>query len=318
MPTRREFLAGSTAALVGSAIGRGPAWAWMQTAGTFTPIRRNVGHFTGRGGTIGHLVNADGVLVVDSQYPEYAAQCIAGLKEQSGGKPVDLLINTHHHGDHVAGNIAFRGVAKRVLAHETAAAHMRQPPGRQSQAGDQLYPDRTFTSVWREQLGDEWVRAQHHGRAHTSGDAIITFENANVAHMGDLVFNRRHPVIDRPAGASIADWANVVDRAVADHERDTIFIFGHAGSGQPVVGSAGDLGHFAGYLRALLEFVDGQRKAGRSREEIEAIRDPLPRFDDFGPLTAYVLGNAYGELAEGTGDAPTPAPRDHLDGLSMA
>ena len=299
--SRREFLAGSAAALVGSALRPSLAWAWPQAPGAFTAIRGDIGIFTGRGGTIGYLANATSVVVVDSQYREYAEQCLVGLRDRSGDRPVDLLINSHHHGDHVSGNLAFRGVARGVLAHETAAAHMRQPPGRTAQEGDQLFPDRTFTDEWREQIGGEWVRAKHYGRAHTSGDAVVTFETANVAHMGDLVFNRRSPVIDRPAGASIAHWADVLERTAADHDGDTIFIFGHAGSGQPVTGSAADLTYFAGYLRALLAFVGAERQAGRSRTEIEAIRDPLAGFDDFGPLTASALGNAYGELDEGTG-----------------
>lgn len=300
--TRRDFLAGSAAAIVAGLVRPGGAWAWQQDAGPFTTVRRNVGTFTGRGGTIGYLINPTGVVVVDSQFPESAGQCIAGLNERSGGRRVDLLINTHHHGDHTAGNIAFSGVAQRVLAHVTAAEHMRQPPGREAPTGDQLYPDRTFTDVWREQIGDEWVRAKHYGRAHTSGDAVITFERANVAHMGDLTFNRRPPVIDRPAGASIANWATVVEAAAADHDADTIFIFGHAGAGHPITGSAADLRHFAGYLRALLEFVSAQRRAGRSEAEILQMREPLSGFADFGELTEPVLRNAYGEITEGTGD----------------
>ena len=39
--------------------------------------------------------------------------------------------------------------------------------------------------------------------AHTDGDSLIHFENANIVHMGDLMFNRRHPFVDRSAGANI-------------------------------------------------------------------------------------------------------------------
>ena len=69
---------------------------------------------------------------------------------------------------------------------------------------------------------------KYYGPAHTSGDAVVTFEKANVAHVGDLVFNRRHPYIDRPAGASIANWIKVLEGTVADHDGGTIYIFGHA------------------------------------------------------------------------------------------
>ena len=41
----------------------------------FRLLRRNVGIFTGRGGTIGWLATADALIVVDAQFPETATQC---------------------------------------------------------------------------------------------------------------------------------------------------------------------------------------------------------------------------------------------------
>lgn len=145
-PTRREFLVTSAAAAAAAALARPSiARAWQGQAPTpvFTPLRRNIGYFTMRGGTIGYLINAGGVVAVDSQFPAEAKAFIAGINERSGNRPVDLLINTHHHGDHTGGNISFRSVARKVVAQEKAAEHMHNPPGGQPPA-DQLYPDTTF------------------------------------------------------------------------------------------------------------------------------------------------------------------------------
>lgn len=109
--TRRDFLAGSTLAIVGGAIAAPELLrAWQQQpqappTPVFTPIRRNVGFFTARGGTVGYLIDASGVAVVDSQFPDTAALLVAGLNERSMGRGVDRLINTHHHGDHTGGNL---------------------------------------------------------------------------------------------------------------------------------------------------------------------------------------------------------------------
>jgi cyclase len=299
-PSRRDFIATSAAAALSTsaaaalstsaaaalaaAIGR-PATARAASLRlqdpAFTPLRGNVGMFTMRGGTIGWLVSPGGVVVVDSQFPAEGAACLEGVNERSGGRPVDFLINTHHHGDHTGGNISFRGAARSVVAHDQAAQHMRQPPGGQPPA-DPFFPNMTFSEAWSADLGDERVLARHYGRAHTSGDAVITFERANVVHMGDLMFNRRHPVVDRPAGATIRNWMSVLDRAAADHDADTIYIFGHAGSGMPVTGSGAELAHFRDYLGALLAFVEAQVRAGRSRDEVLAMRDPLAGFEEFG------------------------------------
>jgi glyoxylase-like metal-dependent hydrolase (beta-lactamase superfamily II) len=289
MISRRTFLAGSALAIVGStAAGTRRLRAWQrqqpQVTPVFTAIRRNVGFFTGRGGTVGYLIDAKGVAVVDSQFPDSAKLLLDGLNERSKNRPVDRLINTHHHGDHTAGNIVFRGAAKRVVAQARAAEHMKNPPGGKPPATEQLYPDATFTDTWREQVGDEWIRARYHGPAHTSGDAVVTFERANVAHMGDLMFNQRHPIVDRAAGASIKGWLGVLEKAASDHAADTIFIFGHAGMNVPVTGGRADLMTLRDYFTALLGFVGAQIKAGRSREELLALRDPLKGFERFGPF----------------------------------
>jgi cyclase len=310
--TRRDFLTSSAttaaAAIAASILGPRVARAWQgqgqAPTPVFTPIRRNVGFFTMRGGTIGYLVNSGGVAVVDSQFPNEAKACLDGLNSQSGSRPVDFLINTHHHGDHSGGNISFRGAARKVVAHAKANEHMRQPPGGQPPA-DQLFPDTTFTDSWTADVGDEKIRARHYGRAHTSGDAVITFERANVAHMGDLMFHQRHPVVDRAAGAIMRNWMAVLDKTVADHANDTIYIFGHANTGLPVTGSRNELAAFRDYLGGVLAFVDAQVKAGKSREEILAMRDPLKGFEGFGrfgnPNPRDALTVAYEEVTTGPG-----------------
>ena len=305
--TRREFLATSAAAALAASLGRPRAAQALQAQApqpVFIPIRRNVGFFTMRGGTIGYLVDPGAVAVVDSQFPVEAKACLDGLNARSGNRPVDVLINTHHHGDHTGGNVSFRGVAKRVVAHAKADEHMRQPPGGQPPGAqppaDQLYPDVTFPETWSADIGDERVRARHYGRAHTSGDIVITFERANVVHMGDLVFNQRHPVVDRAAGASIRNWMTVLDHAARDHTSETVYIFGHANIGLGVTGSRADVARFRDYLGALLAFVESQVKAGRSRDEILAMRDPLGGFETFGrfgqPGPRDALTCAYEEV----------------------
>ena len=287
MISRRAFLGGSAVAIVGGAVA--PRWtrAWQQPPAplsvTFTAIRRNVGFCTGRGGTVGWLIDGKGVAVVDSQFRDSAALLLSGLNERSKDRPVDRLINTHHHGDHTDGNIVFKGIAKKVVAHAKALEHMKAPPPAGTPpTTEQLYPDATFTDVWREQVGDEWIRAKYYGQAHTSGDAVITFERANVAHMGDLGFNLRQPIIDRAAAGTIKGWIDVLEKATKDHNNDTIYIFGHAGMKQPVTGTSADVLRLRDFFTALLTFVGGQIKAGKTRDDIMAMRDPMPGFENFG------------------------------------
>ena len=49
-----------------------------------------------------------------------------------------------------------------------------------------------------------------------------------MVHMGDLMFKERRSVVDRPAGDSLANWAALLDKVLAEHDGNTVFIFGHA------------------------------------------------------------------------------------------
>lgn len=308
--SRRDFLALSAVGVVAGTIGRPSfARAWQQQPApitpVFAPIRRDVGYFTGRGGTIGYLINKDGVAVVDSQYPDSAKLCVDGLQERSKSRGVDVLINTHHHADHTGGNTAFKGVAKKIVAHKRATELQQQVYDDAVKAATAkggaapaaiLVADRTFTDTWTESVGDEKLTAKTYTPAHTAGDAIVIFEKANVVHLGDLMWNRVHPVIDRAAGANIANWIKQMDVIAKAHDKDTIFIAGHTNAKFPVTCGQSEVAMMRDYLSSLLAFVSLQIKAGKTREEVIAMKDVLPNFTDHGPLLARSLTPAYDEL----------------------
>jgi cyclase len=157
-------------------------------------------------------------------------------------------------------------------------------------------PDKTFPDTWRQDLGDEVVSAKFYGPAHTGGDIVVLFEKANVVHMGDLVFNRMQPFIDRPGGASIQGWITLLEQVAKAHGDDTIFVFGHAGEKFPVTGGKADLRHMGSFLTALLEFTRKAKQAGQTREAFVKTTAPVPGFDDYGPLLERVTGAAFDEV----------------------
>ncbi len=308
---RRQFLATSSLAAAVSAVdlrsllASAPQSPQAPPATAFVNLRGTIGYFTGRGGTIGWHVDKTSVVVVDAQFPDTAKICLDGLNERSGSRPIDFLVNTHHHGDHTAGNVVFRPVTRKILAQvneprlqlEAAArAAKNARPGAPPPA-EQVVADLTYDQTWREKVGGEVLALKYYGPAHTGGDSVVTFEQSGVVHMGDLVFNRLHPYIDKPAGASIANWIKALEAVTADHPTSTVFIFGHAGPKFQPTGSSADLLYMRDYLTALLEFVRGEITAGKSKETILKITDPLKGFPDHGPLIERVLSAAYEELA---------------------
>jgi glyoxylase-like metal-dependent hydrolase (beta-lactamase superfamily II) len=265
----------------------------------FANLRNGVGTFTARGGTIGTLITPNALIVVDSQFADTAPLLLDGLKTRSQRK-IDLLINSHHHGDHTGGNAVLRPAANSIVSHAHAKGLLETAAGA-ANANPVLrtgIPDVTFDKEWRQDVGGEVVSAKHYGAAHTGGDIAIRFERANVVHTGDLMSYLRSARADRPAGASIRNWIPVLENIARDHADDTIYIFGHAKVGERVTGSRADLMLMRDYLTAMLDFVQKGVAAGRSREDILGA-PAIPGFETW-EGAPVALAAAYQEVTART------------------
>ncbi len=295
---RRSFIqsAGISVGMLALLQNKGFANFISQTSYKMTLLRKDVGIFTEQGGTIGWMVNGEGIVVVDTQFANTAAHLIEELKKKSE-RPFRYLINTHHHGDHTGGNIAFKGIVDHVIGHANCLINQRAAAATQNSESKQLFADTVFNDQWKTKVGSQGIHAQYFGAGHTNGDAIIHFEDANIAHMGDLMFNRRFPFIDRAAGANIKSWIQVLDKAMARFDSDTLFIFGHSLDPEKVTGKKEDLKAMQNYLEKLLLFVGNEKKAGKSKEEILKATF-IPGAEDFkGQGIERSLTAAYEELA---------------------
>lgn len=295
--SRREFMMTSTLGVVGASLpvsvnGQQPPPA--PVVPTFTPLRRNVGTFTARGGAIGWLIAPDGVVVIDSQFPDTAQMLLDGLKPRTQRK-IDLLINTHHHGDHTGGNKTLRPAVVKIVGHANQPELQRKQAVAGKSEDAQAYADETFKDTWKVDVGGEVVSAKYYGPGHTSGDVAIFFERANIVHMGDLMFHHRHPRVDRPSGASIRNWIVTLEKVVNEHAADTTYIFGHAKVGLPISGTRADLLAFRDYFSALLDHVQKQIAAGKSVDEISKVSQ-LPGFPQHEGAPTGTLQMAYEEL----------------------
>lgn len=265
---RRHFLQNSMLTLGALSLGKRSFFKSMSAdEWKITMLTDDIGIFTEKGGTIAFHYSKEGITVVDAQFPDSAQHLIDELKKRKN-QPFRLLINTHHHADHTAGNIDFKGLVNHVVAHENSLANQKRVAEANKTEDKQLYPDQTFSKEWNEDIGKEKIALHYFGPAHTNGDSIIHFKHANIAHVGDLVFNRRHPYVDRSAGANIESWISVLNDAMDKYDDKTIFICGHSGNNYDVEGSKEMLLSFHDYLQNLLKFVGDEIKSGKTKDEI--------------------------------------------------
>lgn len=240
-----------------------------ETNGKIVLLNKNTGIYIGKGGTILFKWHNDGVIVIDSQFPDYAENFLEQLKQYTSVQP-SLLINTHHHADHTSGNIVFKNMVSKVVAHENALKFQQSVAQANNNVEKQLFPNQTFSTELQLKSGNETIELSYFGPAHTSGDIVVYLKKAGVAHLGDLVFNRRFPFIDKSSGASIKNWIHVLEQIRKKYPDNTTFVCGHCAESYDVIIQKKDILAFQQYLQNALNFVEKEIKDGKIKEEILA------------------------------------------------
>src|SRR6185503_16676749 len=162
----------------------------------------------GAGGNIGVLVGKDGVILIDDQFAPLTEKIKKAVSEISD-KPVRFVINTHYHGDHVGGNQNLGGEGAIIVAQENTRKRLSQDQintlmkFEQKATPEEGLPKITFNESMSLHLNGETIDIIHVKNAHTDGDAIIYFRNANVLHGGDVYVRYGLPFIDQQNGGSI-------------------------------------------------------------------------------------------------------------------
>ena len=244
----------------------------------------------GRGGNVGVLAGEDGVFVIDSQYADMAPGILSAINEIAGEKP-RYLVNTHWHGDHTGGNAIIGEAGATIIAHNGVRDRVtvdvtRDFFGQETTtpaAPEEAWPVITFNDQMTLYLNGQTVRLIHAPDAHTDGDTFIYFEEANVLHTGDLMFNGMFPFVDITSGGSFSGFA-AASQAMSDTIDDqTRIIPGHG-----ALATKADIGATLDMLDGVVSAVQAEIDAGK---DIEAVLEAAP-------LTPWVDDWATGFMTE--------------------
>ena len=182
------------------------------------------GHPDGAGGRIGVLAGPDGIFMVDSQYLQIGDKVVAAVRRIDSG-PIRFLVNTHIHGDHTAGNATFAKLGAVLLAREELREGMaRQPSGDPARLPVITYG---MGEPVRLRMNGETVELIPVRAAHTGGDTIVRFVNADVIMIGDFYRNFGYPFIDTNNGGSLKGALDVLELTMKIAGPTTRLIPGH-------------------------------------------------------------------------------------------
>lgn len=259
-----------------------------------TQVRDNVYMLRDYDGNTGILVSNDGLLLVDAKSGRNALRAKSVI-DSAFGKPVKIVINTHHHADHTGGDSVMAAGAQLIM-HANCKSILT---ARLTSAGrDHTYVDnaKTFRENLTIDFGGEKVSMNYYGSAHTSNDIIVVFEKAKVVCTGDILFNRCPPYVDVDDHANTANWIRIL-RMLSSEYNDYLFIPGHGGIGNMI-----DLSKFAGCLQYLRDQVGQSIADGKTLEETLASvnLDRFPNIVDLRPdgLTLrQTVGQIYREMS---------------------
>lgn len=237
----------------------------------------------GPGGNIGVSVGVDGVFVIDDKFARFADQIIAQIKGITD-QPIRYVVNTHYHGDHTGANAQMKAAGAVIIAHDNVRKRMgltfeNKAFGRTVQAVDvSLWPTLTFSDRATLYFNGQTVTAIHTPSAHTDGDSIIYFKEANLLHMGDNFFNGMFPYIDIDGGGSLQGMIASHDLALSLINDETTIIPGHG----PVAVKA-DLIKAQEVLKLIQKRVEIQISRGATLNDIleqDLLKD-LSRYSGF-------------------------------------
>jgi glyoxylase-like metal-dependent hydrolase (beta-lactamase superfamily II) len=225
----------------------------------------------GGGGNTAVFVTTDGVVVVDTKNPEWGQPILAQINQLTSN-PVTTLINTHSHGDHVSGNVAFSTTVE-FVAHEVTKSNMEvmrpytgrtEPPVNVfADTNGHGLPTRTFSDTLSIGTGSDQVDLYHFGRAHTGGDAWVVFPALRTLHAGDAFLGKRVPFLDAENGGSGVAISDTAQKAHDTIRNVDTIITGHSTQME-----WSDLNEWAAFNRDFLAMVRQGRADGRSVDEI--------------------------------------------------
>jgi glyoxylase-like metal-dependent hydrolase (beta-lactamase superfamily II) len=234
----------------------------------------------GAGGNMAVLQGPDGVFLIDNQFATNAEANLAAVEKLAGARP-KYLVNTHWHFDHAGGNAVFQGAGTTVFAHENVRKRLSgevPSTGRAAQpqpAPRIAWPIVTFATGVDFHLNGQTIRAFKVPSAHTDGDTMVYFVEANVLHMGDTYMKGRFPFIDTGSGGTLKGLIEAQKQVLALTNAATRIIPGH---GDPA--TRADIEESVAMLEGASAAVAARIKAGDTLEQMLA-RKPLAAWTKF-------------------------------------
>jgi cyclase len=218
-------------------------------------------YLEGSGGNIGVSIGDDGVLMVDTQFAPLSEKIVQAIRTLSDG-PIQLIINTHIHGDHNGGNENFAAMGIPIASHYNVRSRIASgTPVRP----DSARPVLTYGDGLSLHLNGELINVIKVPPAHTDGDSIVHFTGSNVIHAGDVFRTTGYPGVDAGNGGTVRGTIEALDVILGLAGPDTLIVPGHG-----VVASRNDVVEFRAMVVEIRNRISALINQGMTLEQVVA------------------------------------------------
>jgi quinoprotein relay system zinc metallohydrolase 1 len=222
---------------------------------------------------VAFIVTDAGVVLIDTGISRRYGEALRAAIARVTDKPIALVINTHHHPDHVFGNQAFADLPIAALARSREllaeqgpafADNMYRLLGDWMRGTELVLPSETLEPGVREIGGHRLQLLAFSG--HTGADLAILDQTTGVLFAADLVFYQRALTTPQTPGLDV--WLS--DLAELEKLPYTLLVPGHG----PVATGREPFAQMRDYLGWLDGLLREAVAAGRDMNE--AMQSPIP------------------------------------------
>lgn len=265
----------ATMLVAGSANAQQPV-DWDKVQIKTTDLGNKTYRLEGQGGNITFAVGTDGIIMVDTQFPQLSDKIKAVIKAISP-LPIKYVVNTHFHGDHTGGNENFQKDGAVVVAQDNIRVRLaagttngttgqKTPPVPPAGLPKQTYVDGTLML----EVGGRKAQVTYVQNAHTDGDSYVYFADANVLAVGDVMNNNhRYQQVDYANGGNITGVVRGTDAFLKLANDDTKIVVGHG-----PLAKKSDVVAYNAMAKTVRERIEKLVREGKTEAEVIAA-DPL-------------------------------------------
>jgi cyclase len=262
----------------------------VQVSGPIYRIRFPFGDVS----NIGLSVGDDGVLLVDTGFSARAVEKLREAMSSLGDGELKMIVNTHLHPDHIAGN-SIGGDGVKIIDFnnlDQMAADGVLAPGRGPIEGKS---GRSFAVYSTMTFNGEEIRLIPYPGIHTDTDLLVHFTRSGVVHIGDLLILQSFPSVSRRA----EDYLEFLKTVVDVFPESTRFICGHGREG-----TIADVAEYHRELSAAAEIIKDSLARGKTKRAIleETALQPYESWGEFIPVlnTEYWFNAVAADFKEDT------------------